>query len=97
MIDHAKLSKDMHEEADSLVEFYLSDCSCEESTQCDSCKMKGELMYFCINYVRKYQEYAMEKCLKIAEEARDRQLSPHYADSIVREIKIAMGRKVDDA
>ena len=92
-IDPMKLSKDMHDEAESLVEFYLSDCSCEESTKCDSCKMKEDLMYFCIKYAKAYQELMGEKCLKVAEDAMERHLTPHYAESIVNEIKTLLGRK----
>ena len=92
-IDSAKLSKDMHAEADALVEFYLSDCSCDQDSPCESCKMKRELMYFCIKYAKAYQELMGEKCLKVAEDAMERHLTPHYAESIVNEIKTLLGRK----
>ena len=92
-IDPMKLSKGMHLEFDDIVEFYMGDCSCDEFTGCKSCKMKTDLMYACIEFARKYQELMGEKCLKVAEDAMERHLTPHYAESIVNEIKTLLGRK----
>jgi hypothetical protein len=92
-VDPMKLSKAMHSELDDMVDEYMGDCACEESTQCNSCRMKTDLLYASIRYACDYQRLAVQKCIKIAEDAMDRQLVPHYAEAIVTEIRALLGKE----